>query len=100
MSIQQRLQQLLEERGEGYLPWPYGVDENALPPDIAPVWQMLNPVEKLAISRHCPLKAGRNTAILKLFNQGYSQKHLQKLSGFSIQQIKLITARRKVRYEQ
>lgn len=93
MDILERIRRYIFEIGAH--PWPFGCEVNKISKKSLVAWRMLSVLERLAISKNNHFIPERNSVLLGLRAQGYSQLVLSELSGLSLITIKRVSPREK-----
>ena len=97
INILERIRRYLDETGE--YPWPVGFNVNTGSKEALIAWRMLSVSERLAISKNNYFVPERNSVLLGLRAQGYSQSLLSELSGLAPVTIKRLSPKKKAKHE-
>jgi hypothetical protein len=92
MDILERIRRSLERADGWEPPWLYGFDIKKGSPKAKAVWATLSVEERLAISRHNPYKAERNSEWVKLYRRGLTQALIAELSGAGSRTVEALLA--------
>ena len=97
MDILERIERYIMDVGKH--PWAFGCNVNEISEKSLVAWRMLSVSERLAISKNNYFVPERNSVLLGLRAQGYSQSLLSELSGLAPVTIKRLSPKKKAKHE-